>query len=59
MKIDYAHREITPSFDQQVYLAGFGQNRQAETMSMSKRVGPALMAAVMNYYRNYRTSSPS
>ncbi|MBK9603040.1 MAG: neutral/alkaline non-lysosomal ceramidase N-terminal domain-containing protein [Anaerolineales bacterium] len=32
MKIGYAQTVITPSLDKPVYLAGFGQNRRAETV---------------------------
>ena len=32
MKIGYAQNVITPSLDRPVYLAGFGNNRQAETV---------------------------
>jgi hypothetical protein len=32
MKIGYAQNVITPSLDRSVYLAGFGNNRQAETI---------------------------
>jgi hypothetical protein len=32
MKIGYAQNIITPSLDKPVYLAGFGNNRRAETI---------------------------
>jgi len=38
MKIGYAQSVITPSLDRPVYLAGFGQNRRAETIHDDLRV---------------------